>query len=138
MTDQEIAELLRQAKTIAVVGLSSSPTRPSYTVARYLQSQGYHIVPINPMLNEVLGQQAYPDLRSVPFDVDMLDVFRRSEFVGPHVDEAIDRGVEIVWLQLGVHDPAAETRAREHGISVVTDRCIAVEHRRLIGSWDKS
>lgn len=134
MNDQELTKLLREAKTIAVVGISSDPTRPSHSVAQYMQSQGYRIVPINPALSEVLGETAYPDVRSVPFDIDLLDVFRRSEFVGPHVDEAIDRGVGAIWLQLGIHDPSAETRAREHDIAVVADRCIAVEHRRLTGN----
>jgi len=134
MTDQDIARLLRQAKTIAVVGLSANPDRPSYTVSRYLQSQGYRIVPINPKLSEVLGEQAYPDLAAVPFHIDLVDVFRRSELVGPHIGEAIERDVATVWLQLGIHDSAAEARARDHGITVVTDRCIAVEHRRLLGA----
>lgn len=131
MNDQEMTRLLREAKTIAVAGLSDNPARPSNSVSRYLQSQGYRIVPINPLLDEVLGEQSYPDLRSVPFGVDLYDIFRRSELAGAHIDEAIDLGIPAVWLQLGVHDSAAEARARQHGITVVVDRCIAVEHRRL-------
>jgi hypothetical protein len=117
---------------IAVVGLSNDPSRPSYGVSRYLQHQDYKIVPVNPEVSEVLGEQAYPDIRSVPFTVDLVDIFRRSAFVAAHIDEAITQGVPTIWLQLGVHDAAAEARAQNAGLTVITDRCIAVEHRRLL------
>ncbi|MBV9786808.1 MAG: CoA-binding protein, partial [Chloroflexi bacterium] len=118
---------------IAVVGLSNNPARPSYGVTRYMQAQGYTIVPINPELTELFGEKAYPDLLSVPFPIDLVDVFRRSELVGPHVDEAIQKGVKTVWMQLGVRNEQAAQRARDAGIEVVMDRCILVEHRRLLG-----
>jgi uncharacterized protein len=130
--DDQIRQMLEEAKVIAVVGLSSNPGRASLGVARYLQSQGYRIVPVNPHEHEVLGERAYPDLRSIPFDVDIVDLFRRSEFVGGHVDEAIAKCAKLIWMQLGVRDPAAAERAREAGIAVVMDRCLAVEHRRLM------
>lgn len=133
MTDTEMAQLLRETKVIAVVGLSPDRTRPSYGVARYMQSQGYQIVPVTPMASEVLDEQAYPDLLSIPFAVDLVDVFRRSEAVGPHVDEAIQKNVKGIWMQLGVRNPAAAAAAEQHGIQVVMDRCLAVEHRRLLG-----
>lgn len=133
MTDTQMEQLLRETKVIAVVGLSADPARPSYGVARYLQSQGYQIVPVTPTTSEVLGEQAYPDLLSIPFDVDLVDVFRRSELVGPHVEEAIQKGVKGIWMQLGVRNPTAAAEAEQHGIQVVMDRCLAVEHRRLLG-----
>lgn len=133
MHDTEMERLLRETRVIAVVGLSADPSRPSYGVARYLQSQGYQIVPVTPTAGEVLGEQAYPDLLSIPFDVDLVDVFRRSELVGPHVDEAIQKGVKGIWMQLGVRNPEAAARAEQHGISVVMNLCLAVEHRRLLG-----
>lgn len=133
MDDETLRQALIGAKTIAVVGLSDNPSRPSYTVARYLQSQGYRIIPVNPNVREVLGETAYPDLISVPDAIDLVDIFRRSEVVAPHVDEAITKGVLTVWMQLGVVDHAAARRATDAGITVVMDRCIAVEHGRLIG-----
>src|SRR3712207_1989543 len=130
-------ETLRQAmigaRNIAVVGLSDNPARPSHGVARYLQSQGYRIIPVNPNVREVLGERAYPDLISVPDAIDMVDIFRRSDAVAPTVDEAITKGVLTIWMQLGVHDEASARRAREAGITVVMDRCTAVEHARLVG-----
>jgi predicted CoA-binding protein len=133
MTDAEMRQLLRETRVIAVVGLSPDLSRPSYGVARYMQSQGYRIVPVTPMADEVLGERAYADLLSIPFEVDLVDIFRRSELVGPHVAEAIQKGVKGVWMQLGVRNPAAAEEARQHGIQVVMDRCLAVEHRRLLG-----
>lgn len=102
-------------------------------MARYLQSKGYRIIPVNPNVTEVLGERAYPDLQSIPFAVDLVDLFRRSEFVQAHVDEAIDKGARGVWMQLGVRDAAAARKAQAHGLQVVMDRCIAVDHRRLFG-----
>ena len=132
--DGQVRQLLQQTRVIAVVGLSADSTRPSYGVARYLQAHGYQIVPINPGLSEALGERAYPDLLSVPFAVDLVDVFRRSELVSPHVDEAIQKGVQTVWMQLGVRNEQAARRAREASIHVIMNRCMAVEHRRLIGA----
>ena len=132
-TDSEMRDVLGHAHTIAVVGLSDKPERDSNEVARYLQSQGYRIVPVNPMVREVLGEQAYPSLASLPSDlpVDIVDVFRRSDQVPPVVDEAIARHDPVVWLQLGVEHPGAVAKARAAGITVFENLCIMVQHRRL-------
>jgi uncharacterized protein len=129
-TDQ-IAELLDAAKTIAVVGLSNSPLRPSYGVAAYLQTQGYDIVPVNPTINGALGKKSCPSLAEVTAKVDIVDIFRRSEFVESIVDEAIARGdVKCIWMQEDVVNERAAEKARKAGIFVVMDRCILKEHRR--------
>ncbi|HEY1206032.1 MAG: CoA-binding protein [Bryobacteraceae bacterium] len=126
-----IAELLTSARTIAVVGLSSRRARPSYGVSEYMQSAGYRIVPVNPQESEVLGEKAYPDLDSVPVPVDIVDVFRRPEYVPEIVEAAIRIGAKAVWMQEGVvHEEAAE-RARAAGLTVVMDRCILKEHRKM-------
>src|SRR3712207_2856791 len=102
MDNETLRQALLGARNIAVVGLSNNPMRPSYGVARYLQSQGHRIIPVNPTIDEVLGEKAYPDLISVPDAIDMVDIFRRSDKVGPTVDEAITKGVQTIWMQLGV------------------------------------
>jgi predicted CoA-binding protein len=128
-TNDEIGELLKKAKTIAVVGLSDSPLRPSYGVSAYMQSHGYHIVPVNPEIKGALGEKAVPTLADVQGKIDIVDVFRRSEFVPEIVDEAIRLKVPAIWLQEGViHEEAAE-KARKAGIFVVMDLCILKEHR---------
>jgi hypothetical protein len=135
-TDPELRELFGTVRTIAVVGLSEKPDRDSHRVARYLQEHGYRIVPVNPMLTEVLGEKAYPSLAAIPSEisVDVVDIFRRSEQVPPVVDEAIARGAKVVWMQLGVTNADAARKARDAGAVVLEDRCIMVEHRRLYGS----
>ncbi len=127
----EALEILRSARTVAVVGLSPDPSRPSHTVASYLKRQGYRIIPVNPSVSEVLGERSYPDLRSVPEPVDVVDVFRRPEYVPQIVEDAIAIGARALWLQEGVvHEQAAE-RARQAGLRVVMDRCMLKEHQRL-------
>ena len=133
MDDETLRLALLSARTVAVVGLSDKPSRPSYGVASYLQSQGYRVIPVNPNVREVLGEQAYPDLISVQDPVDMVNIFRRSDKVAPTVDEAITKGVQIIWMQVGVVDEEAAQRARDAGITVIMDRCAMVEHRRLVG-----
>jgi predicted CoA-binding protein len=124
----EIGELLARTKTIAVVGLSSDPTRPSYGVSQYMQRNGYRIIPLNPSEKEVLGELAYPRLSDVPEKIDLVDVFRRPEFVPEIVDEAIRLKIPAIWLQEGViHEPAAQ-KARDAGMFVVMDRCILKDH----------
>ena len=120
--------ILESARTIAVVGLSPDPLRPSHGVARYLQRVGYRIIPINPKVDEVLGERAYPSLRDVADPVDVVDVFRRSEFVGPIVDDAIAMRAHAVWLQDGVIDRLAAERARKAGLDVVMDDCMMRRH----------
>lgn len=133
MDDETLRLALLSARTVAVVGLSDQTSRPSYGVARYLQSQGYRIIPVNPNVREVLGEQVYPDLISVQDPVDMVNIFRRSDRVAPTVDEAITKGAQIIWMQVGVVDEESAQRAMDAGITVIMDRCIMVEHRRLVG-----
>jgi predicted CoA-binding protein len=129
-----IAELLKQARTIAVVGLSDNPMRPSYDVSAYMQSRGYRIIPVNPMIKSCLREKSYASLLDVPTKdvsekIDIVNIFRRSEFVPEIVDQAIQLKIPAIWMQLGViHEKAAE-KARQAGIFVVMDRCILVEHR---------
>jgi len=126
----EIREALKRAKTIAVVGLSSSPLRPSYGVAAYLQTHGYRIIPVNPNIKGALGEKAYASLADVPEKIDLVDVFRRPEFVPDLVDQAIALKVPAIWMQEDVIHEAAAAKARKAGIFVVMDRCILKEHRK--------
>ena len=124
-----ITQILKRAKTIAVVGLSDSPLRPSHGVAAYLQTQGYRIIPVNPQIQTSLGEKAYPSLLDVPEKIDIVDIFRRPEFVEEVVDQAIQLKIPTVWMQEEiVHEKAAQ-KARQAGIFVVMDRCILLEHR---------
>ncbi len=124
----QIADVLKSAKTIAVVGVSDNPMRPSYGVAAYLQHHGYRIIPVNPSVESVLGEKSYASLLDVPERIDIVDIFRRSENVPPIVDQAIQLKVPVIWMQETViHDEAAK-KAREKGIVVVMDRCILKEH----------
>ncbi len=135
MTNDALRALLREARTVAVVGLSPKPERPSHGVARYLQRAGYRIVPVNPGHDEILGERSYRTLSDAARDhaIDIVDVFRRSEFAGAVVDEAIAIRPKLVWLQLGVADEAARARAEGAGIPIVMDRCLAIDHRQLLG-----
>jgi uncharacterized protein len=128
---RRVAEILRQSRTIAVVGLSSKRFRPSYGVAEYMQRAGYRIFPVNPEEREVLGEKCYADLDSVPEAIDIVDIFRRSEFVPEIVEAAIRKGAKAVWMQEGVIHEEAARRAAEAGLDVVMDRCILKDHRRL-------
>jgi uncharacterized protein len=125
----EIGELLAKAKIIAVVGLSSDPMRPSFGVSRYMQGKGYRIIPVNPNESSVLGERAYSNLADIPETIDIVDVFRRSEFVPVLVDEVIRLKIPALWLQEGVVHQAAAKKARDAGIMVVMDRCMLKEHR---------
>ena len=124
-----IADLLQRAKTIAVVGLSSNPLRPSHGVSAYMQSHGYCIIPVNPNITECLGEKAYSSLLEVPEKIDIVDVFRRSEFVDGVVDQAIQLKVPAIWMQEDVVSERAAAKARQAGIFVVMDLCILKEHR---------
>ena len=127
---ETIRSILEQCRTIAVVGLSSDPSRASHGVAGYMRRQGYKVIPVNPNETEVFGEKAYPDLAAVPEKVDLVDVFRRSEEAGKAVDEAIAVGAKAVWLQEGVIDRDAAQRALDAGLLVVMDRCWLKEHIR--------
>mgnify|MGYP002788787886 FL=1 len=129
-----LSRILSQTRCIAVVGLSAKPSRPSHGVAAYLKAQGYRIVPVNPRYEQVLGERCYPRLEDVPVPVDLVDVFRRSEEVGPVADSAIAIGARCLWLQIGVVDAAAAARARAAGLEVVMDRCLKIDHARLFGA----
>ena len=120
-SQDQIVTQLTDSKTIAVVGLSPRQERPSLYVAKYLQEQGYRVIPVNPQLDTVLGEKCYPDLKSIPEPVDMVDVFRRSSLVGPIVDDAIEIGAKYVWLQDGVVDEEAAERAESAGLGVIMD-----------------
>ena len=128
---KRISEVLQSARTIAVVGLSAKRFRPSYGVAEYLKRAGYRIIPVNPEETEILGEKCYPDLDSVPEPVDVVDIFRRSEFVAEIVEAAIRKGAKAVWMQEGVIHEEAARRAVDAGLAVVMDRCILKDHRRL-------
>ncbi len=116
-----VEQQLMESKTIAVVGLSPNPERDSHRVAKGLQKEGYRIIPVNPVIDEVLGEKSYPDLKSVPEPIDMVDIFRRSELVAPVVDEAIEVGAKFIWMQDGVVDEASAEKARAAGIPVIMD-----------------
>ena len=126
----EIGELLKRARTIAVVGLSDSPLRPSFGVSAYMQEQGYRIIPVNPAIKGALGEKAVASLSDIHEKIDIVDIFRKSEAVPPIVEEAIKLGVPAIWMQEDVmHEPSAE-KARKAGIFVVMDRCILKEHKK--------
>ena len=130
----EIAGLLNSARRIAVVGLSPRPDRPSYGVAQYLKAAGYRIIPVNPNATEVLGERAFASLDDFPGSVDIVEIFRKPEDVPPVVEAAIRKGAKAVWMQTGIVHNAAAATARAAGLTVVMDRCMMVEHRRLHGS----
>jgi len=132
--EETIRDILTSCHTWAVVGCSPNPGRASHRVTRFLQSSGYRAIPVNPAADEVLGERCYPTLAEVPaaVGVEVVDIFRRSEQAGQHVDEAIEIGAKAVWMQLGVIDEAAAERARSAGLAVVMDRCPAIERPRLL------
>ena len=130
---RELRRILKSAKTIAVVGLSAEWHRPSYFAAKYMQQHGYRIVPVNPRYAEVLGEKSYPSLAEIPFPVDIVDVFRRTEDVLPIARQAVSIGAKCLWQQIGVKNLEAERLAREAGLDTVMDRCVKIEHARLFG-----
>ena len=130
-------KILNSSRTVAVVGLSLKPDRPSYKVASYLKEQGYRIIPVNPTEKEILGEPCYPDLASVPMSIDVVNIFRRSADVPPLVEEAIKIGAKAVWMQEGVINEEAANRAREAGLMVVMDKCMLKEHQNLRIGRDK-
>lgn len=125
-----IVEILKRYRTIAVVGLSSNPMRPSHEVSEYMQRAGYRIIPVNPSETEVLGEKSYARLEDVPERVDVVNIFRRAEEVPPVVESAIRIGAPVVWMQLGIENEEAAEKARAAGLAVVVDACILIEHRK--------
>ena len=128
---EELSKILKTSHTVAVVGLSSKPNRPGYTIPAYLQEQGYRIIPVNPALTEVLGEKAYTSLLDIPESVDIVQVFRRSEDVLPVVEDAIAIGAKVVWMQAGIVNEPAAAQARAAGLQVVMDTCMGATHRAL-------
>jgi len=128
---ETIRRILAESRVIAIVGLSDKPYRASFDVAMYLKEHGYRIIPVNPNIRQWMGETSYPDLKSVPEPIDVVDIFRRSEFVAEIVDQAIEVKAKAVWMQLGVVDEVAARRAEEAGLMVVMGRCMKIEHSRL-------
>ena len=128
-----LRRILKANRIIAVVGLSANWWRPSYFAAKYMQEHGFRVVPVNPAYKEVLGETCYPTLEDIPFKIDMVDCFRKSEEIGPLAESAVAIGAKTLWMQLGVVNEAAAARAREGGLDVVMDRCVKIEHARLFG-----
>ena len=127
----EIRKILEQ-KNIAVVGMSKNEGKPAHFVPKYLIEHGFNVIPVNPTITEVLGRKSYPSIADIPEDVDVVDVFRRSEDVPPVVNDAIDKkGIKVIWMQSGIYNEEAERKAKENGIDVVFNRCMMVEHNRL-------
>jgi uncharacterized protein len=133
MDENQISNILKTARTIAVVGLSSNPEKDSYPIAQYLQQQGYRIIPVNPTATEILGEKVYPDLLSIPDPVDVVQVFRPPEAVPPIVQQAIQIKAKVVWMQSGITNAEAAQAGRVAGLEVVEDRCMRVDHRFLMG-----
>lgn len=128
-----LRRILKQSKTLAVVGLSANWWRPSYFAAKYMQEHGYRVIPVNPQYQEVLGEKCYASLRDIPEKVDIVDCFRKSEEIGPLADAAIAIGAKVLWMQLGVINHDAAKTAAAAGLDVVMDRCVKIEHARLFG-----
>lgn len=127
----DIRKILKQ-KNIAVVGMSKNEGKPAHFVPKYLIEHGYNVIPVNPTITEVLGRKSYPSIADIPDDVDVVDVFRRSEDVPPVVNDAINKkGIKVIWMQSGIYNEEAERKAKEKGIDVVFNRCMMVEHNRL-------
>ncbi len=129
----ELRRILKECKTVAVVGLSANEMRPSYFASKYMQDHGYRIIPVNPNYDEILGETCYPDLASIPEPVDMVDLFQRSDRVMPFVEQAIEIRARVVWMQLGVINDEAAKLASDAGLEVVVDRCVKIEYARLFG-----
>jgi len=130
--DEEIKEILKKNKVVAVVGLSPKPERDSHKVAKYLQDHGYRIVPVRPKAKEILGEQAYASLKDIPFPVEVVDIFRKVDAIPGIVDEAIDIGAKVVWMQLGLAENQSAQKAREAGLQVVMNKCLKIEHNRYL------
>jgi len=132
MGEDAIRRILQDCRTIAVVGLSADPSRPSHGVAAYMRDRGYRIIPVNPRYPEILGEKCYPDLRSIPEPVDMVDVFRKAADCVPVAEEAVAIGAKALWLQLGIVNDEAKRIGEAAGLTVIMDRCLKIEHARLV------
>jgi predicted CoA-binding protein len=128
-----LRRILRECRTLAVVGLSADWFRPSYFAAKYMQEHGYRVIPVNPKYPEILGEKCYRSLRDIPEKVDLVDIFRKAQDVMPIAEEAIAIGAKVLWQQLGVKNEAAAAKARAAGLEAIMDRCVKIEHGRLFG-----
>ena len=128
-----IRRILRNSRTLAIVGLSAQWHRPSYFAAKYMQEHGYRVIPVNPMYDEILGEKCYKSLRDIPDKVDVVDCFRKSAEIPALAEEAIAIGAKVLWMQLGVENPQARARAEQAGLQVVENRCVKIEHGRFFG-----
>ena len=137
LSPQILNDIRLQCKTIAVVGLSPKPHRASYQVAVYLMRQGYEVIPVHPMRGEILGQKSYPDLASIPFDIDMVDCFRNVDAIPALADEAIAKGAKVLWMQLDIVHHATAEKARQAGMQVVMDRCPKIEYPMLMAQFSE-
>lgn len=130
-TSEEIKEILLNSRTIAVVGISSNPEKASYRVAEYLKNNGYEVIPVNPNYEEVLGLKCYPDLKSIPVHIDIVDIFRQPDAIPPIVDDSIEIGASTVWMQLGLCKNESAEKAKAAGLNVVMNKCIKIEHAAI-------
>jgi predicted CoA-binding protein len=128
--DADIVRILKNSKTIAIVGLSDNPERDSYQVAAYLKDNGYRIIPVNPAKTEILGEKSYPDLASIPSQIDIVDIFRKVDAIPDIVDEAVKIKAKVVWMQLGLAHNASARKASEAGLTVVQSKCLKIEHKK--------
>jgi hypothetical protein len=132
-TDADLKNIFVQAKTVAVVGLSTDSHRDSYRVAEYLKKKGYRIIPVNPKAEEILGEKSYPDLKSIKESVDVVDVFRRPEYLPEIAEQAVSIGARVLWMQMGIRNDEATRKARSAGLTVIEDRCMMQEYSRVMG-----
>jgi predicted CoA-binding protein len=129
--EQDIDRILEESKIVAVIGMSKNPEKEAYQIPAYLKEQGYRVIPVNPTAEEILGEKSYRRLKDVPGKIDIVDVFRPSEDIPNYIDDVIEKKPKVFWLQLGIHHPEAERRVAEHGIIVVHNKCMKIEHQRL-------
>lgn len=135
--DAQLRNILKSVHTVACVGVSSNPQKPSYGIFQYLVEAGYHMIPVNPTVPDVMGLPSYPDLTSIPQKIDVVQVFRKPEDVPPVVEQAIQAGAKVVWMQEGIVNPRAARQAEEAGLQVVMDRCMMKTHQRLLGGLSR-
>lgn len=132
VNDDALRKILTDSRTIATVGFSNNPKKPGYYVPQYMMVKGYRVIPVNPSIQEILGQKAYPDLLSIPEPVDIVQIFRAPPEVPAVVEQAIQIGAKVIWMQIGAVNPEAGQRASDAGLAVVMDRCLMIEHKRLV------
>ncbi len=131
--DEEIRDILTTYSTVAVVGCSRDPAKDAHTVPRFVQENGYRVVPVNPFVDEILGEKAYANVKDIPFSIDIVNIFRTSDQVGPVVDDALQTDAKVIWMQLGIRNEGAAEKARASGLKVIQDRCMRIELQRMEG-----